>query len=82
MIRNMFNDMETFELYSLINQKRWTEFLGVLPIGSHTIAFPSLADIKSCKAVAYAINSDKSGRRYKFNVDKDERRVNITVEAM
>lgn len=74
--------MDTFELYSLINQKRWTEFLGALPIGSHKIAFPSLADIKSCKAVAYAINSDKTGRKYKFNVDKDERMANITIEAL
>jgi len=74
--------METFELYALINQKRWTELLGALPIGSHTITFPSLADIKSCKAVAYAINSDKTGRRYLFSVNKDEKRVVVTVEAL
>lgn len=74
--------MEAFELYQLVNQKRWTELLGSLPVGCHIITFPSLADIKSCKAVAYSINSDKSGRRYTFNVDKDEKRVSINVAAL
>lgn len=74
--------MDTFELYSLINQKKWTEFLVSLSVGSHKIAFPTIADIKSCKAVAYSINSDKTGRRYNFNVDKDEKTAVITVSAL
>ncbi len=73
--------MNTFELYSLINQKKWTEFLGALPVGEHKMAFPSVAAIKSCKAVAYSINSDKIGRRYTFNVNKDERYAIITVSG-
>lgn len=73
--------MEAFEQYSLINQKRWTELLGSLEVGEHTFTFPSIPDIKSCKAIAYNINSDKTGRAYYFNVNKDEKRVVITVVA-
>ena len=72
--------MEIFELYSLINQRRWTEFLKSLDAGEHTFTFPALPDIASCKAVAYSLNSDKQGKSYRFNVDKDEKKVVITVQ--
>lgn len=72
--------METFEQYKLINQKRWTEFLKSLDVGVHTFTFPSVADIKSCKAIAYSLNSDMLGRAYYFNVDKKEKQAVITVK--
>ncbi len=73
--------MEVFEQYSLINKKQWKAFLSSLEVGEHTFTFPSVKDIKSCKAIGYDINSDKTGRNYYFNVDKDEKRVVITVKA-
>ena len=73
--------MEVFEQYSLINQRRWKKFLDSLEVGEHTFTFPSVADIKSCKAIGYDINSDKVGRSYYFSVDKDEKKVVITVKA-
>ena len=72
--------MESFEHYALINNKRWTEFLNSLEVGEHTFTFPSIPDIKSCKAIAYDINSNKIGRAYYFNVVKDEKKVTITVK--
>lgn len=71
--------MQTFEQYSLINNKKWTEFLNSLEVGEHTFTFPSVPDIRSCKSVAYDINSSKMGRSYYFNVDKAEKKVIITV---
>ena len=74
--------METFEQYGLINQKRWTEFLGSLEAGkTHTFTFPSNRDIKSCKTVAYEINSNRVGRTYSFSINKAEKRVEISVKA-
>lgn len=73
--------METFEQYTLINQKKWTELLKGLEVGEHTFAFPSIADIKSCKAVAYTLNTDRLGRTYGFSVNKAERKVTITIKA-
>lgn len=74
--------MEVFEQYSLINKKQWKALLGSLEVGEHTFTFPSIGDIKSCKAIGYDINSDKTGRFYSFNVNKDERKVIITVKAI
>jgi len=71
--------MDSFELYTLINGKQWTKFLKSLDLGESTFAFPSVADIHSCKAVAYSLNSDGLGRCYNFNVNKAERKVIITV---
>ena len=73
--------MEAFEQYALINKKQWKAFLRSLEVGEHTFVFPSVADIKSCKAIGYDINSDKVGRSYNFSVDKDEKKVVITVKA-
>ena len=74
--------MEAFEHYSLINNKRWTEFLNSLEVGEHTFTFPSVPDIRSCKSVAYDINSSKTGRAYYFKVNKDEKKVVISVVAL
>ena len=60
--------------------KQWKKMLGTLPLGEHTISFRSIGDIKSCKAIAYDINSDKTGRRYTFNVNKDSLIVKIKIE--
>ena len=64
--------------------RQWTAMLAELPAGEHTIEFNDVADIRSCKAVAYALNSDNRAmgrsRCYKFNVDKMELSVTIIVE--
>lgn len=71
--------MDTFNSYTLIENKRWTEFLRGLDPGEHTFRFPSVPDIRSCKAIAYSLNSDGLGRKYYFNVEKSERKVTIIV---
>lgn len=78
----MKTQMEAFEQYSLINQKRWTEFLNALEVGVHTFVFPTIADIKSCKARGYDLNSDRLGRIYTFETKKQEKIVTITVKAV
>lgn len=75
--------METFEQYSLINQQKWTDLLKNLEDGEHTFSFPSIADIKSCKSVAYTLNTDGLGRKYAFRVpDKSKKTVIITVKTL
>ena len=64
--------MDIFRINSLVENKKWTELLETLPDGEHKIAFRSVKDIKSCKAIAYDINSDKNGRNYRFRVDKND----------
>ena len=73
--------MDTFKLYDLINKRKWTEFLKSLELGESTFAFPSVADIHSCKAIGYSLNSDGLGRSYYFNVNKSEKKVVIKVVA-
>lgn len=73
--------METFEQYNLMFQKRWTEFLKALKEGESIFTFPSLSDIQSCKTIAYAQNTNRTGRTYQFKVDKDLKRVSITVNV-
>lgn len=65
--------------YKLVDQGKWTDFLNSLEAGIFTVRFPSLEAIKSCKAVAYDINSNKRGRTYAFSVDKDTCSAEITV---
>lgn len=65
--------------YKLVDAKNWTAFLAALEPGTHTVKFPSVDSIKSCKAVAYDINSDKRGRTYTFKVNKDTCSAAITV---
>ena len=72
--------MDIKKITELIAGRRWTAMLAELPAGDHTLCFESLDDIKSCKAVAYSINSDNIGRRYTFNVDKATKTVVIKVE--
>ena len=74
--------METFERYKLIIEKRWTEFLKSLEVGVHTFSFPTIGHIKSCKTIGYNLTTDKLGREYRFKVNKDERKVEITVRQM
>lgn len=71
--------MTHFEIQALIQHKRWTELLRSLEPGENDLFFPSVEAIKSCKAVAYDINSSNTGRKYYFHVDKAESRVTITV---
>ena len=73
--------MNTFDAYHLIERKRWKAFLMGLDPGEHTFLFPSVGDIKSCKAIGYDMNSDGIGRRYYFSVDKSERKITIKVET-
>ena len=65
--------------YKLVDQGKWTDFLNSLEAGIYTVRFASLEAIKSCKAVAYDINSDKRGRTYAFSVDKGTCSAEITV---
>ena len=65
--------------YKLVDQGKWTDFLNSLEPGVYTVRFPSLQAIKSCKAIAYDINSDKRERAYAFRVDKDTCSAEITV---
>lgn len=51
-------------------RREWTGLLKELPVGEHEINFPDIRAIKSCKAIAYDLNSDKSGKNYRFNVNK------------
>lgn len=73
-------DMDIKKITELIAGRRWTAMLAELPSGEHTLSFESLDDIRSCKAIAYSLNSDRTGRRYTFNVDKSERTAVIKVE--
>lgn len=72
--------MNTFNEYQLIEERKWTAFLKGLDPGEHTFLFPSIKDIKSCKAIGYDMNSDNTGRAYFFKVDKAERKITINVE--
>ena len=72
--------MDIKRINELMDGSRWTDLLGELTVGKHTLQFPSIGAIKSCKARAYDINSDHAGRRYTFNVSKDDLTVDINVE--
>ena len=74
--------METFETYSLIGQKKWTAFLTSLEFGEHSFCLPSIAAIKSCKAVAYSLNTDGLGRRYSISADKATKKVTIAIKEV
>ncbi len=74
--------MEPHEQYSLINQKRWTELLTGLEVGTHTLAFPSIASIHSFKSVAYKLNTDLSGRVYQIHADKKNKVATVTINAV
>ena len=71
--------MNTYNSYNLIEQKQWTAFLKGLEPGEHTFLFPSVYDIRSCKAIAYSLNTDGLGRKYFFSVNKSERKVTIKI---
>lgn len=74
--------MDILKINTLISERKWTELLGQLPEGETTIGFPSINLLKSCKARAYDINSDKIGRRYTFKVDKSTVSAVITVSLV
>ena len=74
--------MDVKKITDLIAKSQWTAMLAELPTGSHIIPFPSVDAIRSCKATAYALNSDKKGRRYTFNVDKGALSAAIHVEEI
>lgn len=69
-------------IVNLIADKKWTAMLAELPAGEHTLPFESVDDIKSCKAIAYSINSDQTGIRYTFNVVKEKKEATIKVEIV
>ena len=72
--------MDIKRINELMADNKWTAMLAELPMGKHTLHFPDVESIKSCKAIAYSINSDRKGRRYTFNVDKEELSVIVNVE--
>ena len=73
--------MNTLDAYSIIEQRSWKSLLKNLDPGEHTFTFPSVGDMKSCKAIGYDMNSDGIGRKYYFSVDKSERKITIKVET-
>lgn len=73
-------DMDIKKITELMAVPRWRDMLRELPPGKHTLPFASINAIKSCKATAYDLNSDNSGRKYYFNVNKENLSVVITVE--
>ena len=75
--------MDIKKITELHAGRQWTAMLAALPPGNHTISFETLRDINSCKAIAYALNSnniDGKGRKYTFNVDKPTKTVVIKVK--
>lgn len=72
--------MDIKKINELIAESKWTAMLNELTAGTHIIEFPSVDAIKSCKAVAYSINSDGIGRTYTFNVNKSEKTAVINVK--
>ena len=61
-------------------KSHWTALLKELPVATHTLQFTFLNDIKSCRALAYGLNSDRIGVTYRFSVDKKTKVVIIYVE--
>lgn len=61
--------------------REWTAMLNELSAGeTHTLHFTNVDDIRSCKAIGYALNSDRKGRKYTFSVDKQTLVVSINVQ--
>lgn len=67
------------EIKTLISECKWSELLKGLPQGTHQLFFPSNDAIRSCKAVAYNLNSDRMGKTFQFKVDKEHCFVNLTI---
>lgn len=64
----------------LIEKGEWTALLKYLPEGSHVFQFPTVGAINSCKAVGYAMNSDRlSENTVTFNADKFQRILRINI---
>lgn len=59
---------------------KWKDMLGELEPGEHTVRFPDLKSIKSCKTTGYLMNSENIGRQYRFSVDKKALIAIIKVE--
>ncbi len=72
--------MDFIKIKECMENREWTAMLKELPVGKHTLKFPDVDAIKSCKAIAYSLNSDRDGRKYTFNVDKSICTVIINVE--
>lgn len=81
------NTMTAIEIQELIHNNKWTELLCCLEPGENELFFPSEKAMKSCKAMAYDMNSRNKAnglqRGYYFHVEKvanDACRVIITVK--
>lgn len=72
--------MDIKKINEFMSQSRWTDMLKELTPGKHILPCPSVDAIRSCKAIAYSLNSDRKGRRYTFHVDKAKLSVTINVE--
>ena len=72
--------MDISKINELVTERKWRTLLRLLPEGDYTLTFNSVKDIKSCKSTAYDFNSDRTGKRYTFNVNKDE--LNATIHVM
>ena len=74
--------MDISKIDELKRARKWRDLLRELPEGDHTLTFESIDNIKVCKATAYDLNSDKAGRKYTFNVNKDEKKAIIHVREI
>ena len=72
--------MDIKKILEHMEHSEWKAMLKELSVGRHRLSFPNIGAIKSCKAIAYDINTDKTGRRYTFNVNKETLAVDINVE--
>ncbi|MCQ2142268.1 MAG: hypothetical protein MJY83_07975 [Bacteroidales bacterium] len=67
------------DIKALIQESKWSDLLKGLPIGTHQLFFPSNHAIRSCKAVAYSLNTDRIGKTFRFKVDKEHCFVTLTI---
>jgi len=74
--------MDIKKINELMSESKWTDMLKELPVGKHVLSFPNVEAIKSCKAIAYSINSDRKGRRYTFCVNKAELTAIVNVDEL
>lgn len=78
--------MEAHKQYKLINEKKWTQLLRSLDASAdgeeYKFSLQSIKDICSFKAIAYALNSYRLGRKYSVIADKKEFIVKVIVKSI
>lgn len=70
--------------YGLLEQRKWREFLKAIPKDrkQFDLTFSDLNSLKSFKATAYELNSDKiMPYTIALSINKDELKVTVTIIA-